>query len=34
MAENGHAKTRMWLHIEYEAEVKPDIETKLSSDDE
>ena len=34
MALNVHAKTRMWLPIEYEVEIEPDTETKLSSDDE
>ena len=34
MALNEHAKTRMWLPIEYEVEIEPDTETELSSDDE
>ena len=34
MAENEQAKTQVWLPIEYEAEVEPDTETELSSDDE
>ena len=34
MALNEHAKTRMWLPIEYEVEVEPDTETELSSDDD
>ena len=33
MAENEHAKTRMWLPIEYDVEIEPDTETDLSSDD-
>ena len=34
MALTVHAKTRMWLPIEYEVEIEPDTETELSSDDE
>ena len=34
MVENEHAKTRVWLPIEYEAEVEPNTETELSSYDE
>ena len=34
MALNVHAKTRMWLPIEYEVEIEPDTETELSSDHE
>ena len=34
MALNEHAKTRMWLPIEYKVEIEPDTETELSSDDE
>ena len=34
MADNEHAKTRVWLPIEYWAEIEPDTETELASDDE
>ena len=34
MAENEYANTRVWLPIEREAEMEPDTETELSSDDE
>ena len=34
MAENEQARTRVWLAVECEADVEPDTETKLSSDDE
>ena len=32
-AENEHAKTRMWLPVEYEVKTKPETGTELSSDD-
>ena len=32
MAENEQARTRMWLPIECEANVEPDTETELYSD--
>ena len=34
MAENEQGRTRVWLPVECEADVEPDTETKLSSDDE
>ena len=34
MALNEHAKTRMWLPIEYKVEIEPDTDTELSFDDE
>ena len=34
MAENEQARTRVWLPVECEADVEPDTETELSSDDE
>ena len=34
MQENEQARTRVWLPVEYEANVEPDTEIELSSDDE
>ena len=34
IAENEQARTQVWLPAECEAEVEPDTETELSSDDE
>ena len=34
LAENELARTRVWLPVEGEADVEPDTQTKLSSDDE
>ena len=34
LAENEQARTQVWLPVECEADVEPDTDTKLSSDDE
>ena len=34
MPENEQARTRVWLPVECEADVEPDTDTELSSDDE
>ena len=34
MAENEQARTMLWLSVECEADVEPDTETELFSDDE
>ena len=34
IAENEQTRTQVWLPVECEADVEPDTETELSSDDE